>query len=133
MSFGFSVGDFIAAGEVIKNIISSLRNSSASSYQEFILKLHALQRTLQDIEHLQHTSDQEASINSVKVAALMCQHPLDAFATKLRKFEQLGVHDTSKFGKTDKLKLWGKNCNGVPVWMKKLSNCVPILLLMLGA
>jgi hypothetical protein len=108
MSFGFSVGDFLAAAGLINGIISSLHNASASSYSELVIELHGLQRALYEIERLQCPPSQQAAINSVKVAALMCQHPLDEFAAKLRKYERLGVHDESNLGRTDKLKLWGR-------------------------
>lgn len=42
MSFGFSASDFIAAGKLIKDIISVLHHDAASSYFELILELHGL-------------------------------------------------------------------------------------------
>ncbi|KAJ4248602.1 hypothetical protein NW757_008250 [Fusarium falciforme] len=110
MSFGFSVGDFLAAGKLINDIVSSLRHSSASSYQELIFELHGLKRALDEIEHLACPPGQEAALNSVKVAALMCQYPLDQFAAKLKKYESLDIqprHGDSS-SKSDKLKSWGR-------------------------
>ncbi|KAI8652617.1 hypothetical protein NCS57_01326200 [Fusarium keratoplasticum] len=109
MSFGFSIGDFLAAGKLINDIVSSLRHSSASSYQELIVELHGLKRALDEIEHLPCPPGQEAALNSVKVAALMCQYPLDQFASKLKKYERLEVqpqHGDSS-SKSDRLKSWG--------------------------
>jgi hypothetical protein len=108
MSFGFSVGDFLTAVGLIRDIISSLRNSSTSSYHELVLELHGLERALREIEHLKCTPDQEAAVNGVKVAALMCQHPLDEFAWKLKKFGSLGVDNGGKLGKRDMIKMWGR-------------------------
>ncbi|KAM6509847.1 hypothetical protein FALCPG4_017487 [Fusarium falciforme] len=110
MSFGFSVGDFLAAGKLINDIVSSLRHSSASSYQELIFELHSLKRALDEIEHLACPPGQEAALNSVKVAALMCQYSLDQFASKLKKYESLDIqprHGDSS-SKSDKLKSWGR-------------------------
>lgn len=90
MSFGFSVGDFIAAANLIKDIISALNTSSTSEYRELKLELYGLQRALDEIEHLKCDGIDEAALNAVKVAALMCQHPLNEFASKLKKFETLG-------------------------------------------
>ncbi|RSL54551.1 hypothetical protein CEP53_007403 [Fusarium sp. AF-6] len=110
MSFGFSIGDFLAAGKLINDIISSLRHSSASSYQELIVELHGLKRALDEIEHLECPPGQEAALNSVKVAALMCQYLLDQFASKLKKYERLDVRlqhgDNSST--SDRLKSWGR-------------------------
>ena len=108
MSFGFSVGDFITVARLIGNVIHSLRTSSITEYRELILELHGLQRALHEIEHLKCVPDQEASINGIKIAALMCQHPLDEFAMKLKKFDGLGVDENRKLGKTEKLHLWRK-------------------------
>jgi hypothetical protein len=108
MSFGFSVGDFLATAELVKSIVSSLRNASASSYQELVLELHGLQRALHEIEHLKCPPDQEGAVNSEKVAALMCQHPLKEFATEIKKYERLGPGCIREIIGTDKLKLWGR-------------------------
>ena len=55
MSFGFSVGDFIAAASLISNIVSCLQSSggSASEYQELTDDLHGLRLVLSKIEHLE--------------------------------------------------------------------------------
>jgi hypothetical protein len=106
MSFGFSVGDFLAVAGLIKDITLSLRNASASSYQELVLELHGLQRALHEIEHLQCPPSREAAVNSVKVAALMCQHPLDEFARKLKKYEALEVRHGTNLGAAERLELW---------------------------
>jgi hypothetical protein len=51
---------------------------------------------------------QEAAVNGIKVAAVMCQHPLDEFARNLKKFEGLGVENGGKMGKRDMMRLWVK-------------------------
>ena len=104
MSFGFSVGDFIAAGILIKDIISALRNSSTTEHQELLLELHGLQRALNEIEHIQASPQQETEVNAVKAAALTCQYRLDDFAGKLKKYESLG--HVGKASSADKAKFW---------------------------
>ncbi|KAK3375630.1 hypothetical protein B0T24DRAFT_664789 [Lasiosphaeria ovina] len=54
MSFGFSVGDFVAVGQTIGDIISCLRDSSGSKadYQELIRELETLNRALQALDRL---------------------------------------------------------------------------------
>ena len=106
MSFGFSVGDFITVGRLIHDVVSSLRRSSISEYQELILELHGLQRALDQIQHLKCHPNQEAAINGIKIAALMCQHPLDEFAGKLKKFESLDVCSGKSASKASRMKAW---------------------------
>ena len=104
MSFGFSVGDFIAAGIIIKDIIFALRTSSTSDHQELIFELHGLQRALDEIEHLQVGPQHETEVNALKVAGLTCQYRLDDFAGKLKKYESLG--QVTKAGSAKKAKIW---------------------------
>jgi hypothetical protein len=90
MSFGFSLGDFLAATQLITNIIGSLRSSggSSSEFQELIRELVLLQRALTDIEHLSGPPSQLPCINAIKCAALNCHYVLDEFAEKFRKYEK---------------------------------------------
>ena len=104
MSFGVSVGDFIAAGILIKNIVSTLQSASTSDHQELLFELHGLQRALHEIEHLHANPQQEIEVNAVKVVALTCQYRLDDFARKLKKYESLG--HSSKAGSAEKAKSW---------------------------
>ena len=106
MSFGISVGDFITVGRLIQDIVSSLRATSISEYRELILELHGLQRALNEIEHLKCHPSQESAVNGIKVAALMCQYPLDEFASKLRKFESLGPGKAEHASKVEKVGIW---------------------------
>lgn len=101
MSFGFSVGDFVTVGKLVGDTISSLRTASISEYQELILELHGLQRALNEI-------GQEAAVNSIKVAALMCQYPLDDFATKLKQFEKLDTVVYNQSSEREKLQVFRK-------------------------
>jgi hypothetical protein len=88
MSFGFSVGDFIATGLLIKDIICSLKASggATSEFQELIRELDGLQKVLDMIEGLDGTSGQSFVIDGLKIAALNCQFVLDGFRTKLKKY-----------------------------------------------
>ncbi|KAH8702655.1 hypothetical protein GQ44DRAFT_51255 [Phaeosphaeriaceae sp. PMI808] len=108
MSFGFAVGDFIAAGKLIKDIITILRTSARSDYRELMLELHGLRRALDQIKHLETPPERQISLASIKVAALMCTHVLDEFAGKLKKFEGLASQAGNSKAKiwTQKLR-WG--------------------------
>ncbi|KAH7401764.1 hypothetical protein DE146DRAFT_440850 [Phaeosphaeria sp. MPI-PUGE-AT-0046c] len=101
MSFGFAVGDFIAAAKLIKDIVSILRTAARAEYQELVLELRGLQNSLNHVERLRAPPERQSSITSIKVAALTCTHVLDEFVNKLRKFEDLSVQHG-----TPKAKLW---------------------------
>jgi hypothetical protein len=102
MSFGFSVGDFIAVAKLIKHITSIVGHGPSEQYQSLSLELHALQRALHAIEHINAPTGREIAINSIKVAALMCQHPLEEFSAKLRKY---AVLDPSSSNRDDRVRL----------------------------
>jgi hypothetical protein len=106
MSFGFSVGDFLAASKTIKDIVSALRHSSSTSYRELVRELYGLQRALGEIEHLQCPPGQETALNAVKAVALTIQYPLNEFASKLKKYEQLDVPQGHGSTKSDTVKRW---------------------------
>lgn len=95
MSFGFSVGDFLAASKLIFDITTSLSESggSKSEYQELFRELDSLSRALKHVERLDsHTGVSSNTLDSIKCAALLCRHPLGEFLTKVRKYEaSLGV------------------------------------------
>lgn len=91
MSFGFAVGDFIAAGKLIRDIVSILRTAARAEYQELILELHGLQQALNHVEQLRVPPERQIAITSVKAAALTCTFVLDEFAKKLKRFEDLSV------------------------------------------
>lgn len=103
MSFGFSLGDFLATARLINDIIDALRTSSISEFIELTVELENVQRALYEIEHLQPSSGQEAAVNSIKIAALLCKHPLDEFAAKLKKYQGLGSVSSSR---KEQLKSW---------------------------
>jgi hypothetical protein len=94
MSFGFSVGDFIAAGKLISNIIHSLSDAdgSKSEYQELVRELESLQFALRHLDKLQQSGSKSTNLNSIKYAALSCQRPLEQFLNKIKRYEKsLGV------------------------------------------
>lgn len=94
MSFGFSVGDFVAAGKLISQITLSLQEAggSKSDYQELLRELESLGRALNYIENLSSRSVSSATLDSIKCAALICRHPLEEFLAKAQTYESsLGI------------------------------------------
>jgi hypothetical protein len=99
MSFGFSVGDFLAVASLIKDVVVSLKDAggAAADYQELIVELHGLQRALDSIEHLHvdPSIPQAENINNLKVTALGCRYVLEETLKKLRSYESLRLGQKS--------------------------------------
>jgi len=99
MSFGFSVGDFIAVGNLIKDISSCLQDTEGAKadYRELLRELECLQQALQYLDKLQNgNSSSSTNLDSIKYAALSCRRPLEQFLGKIRKYDK-------------SLGIWGKN------------------------
>jgi hypothetical protein len=88
MSFGFSAGDFIAAAKLIADIVSCLKRvgGAVTEYQELERQLFALERALDEIEHLRVPESQQNAANAIKVAALQCRYSLEDYAGKFKKY-----------------------------------------------
>jgi hypothetical protein len=87
MSFGFSVGDFIAAANLIVQVVSALREAggSASQYQHLKLKLEILSRSFEDVNRLEPAEGLQATVEIIKTTALSCQLPLLEFLENIKK------------------------------------------------
>ncbi|KAL9620375.1 MAG: hypothetical protein Q9160_005075 [Pyrenula sp. 1 TL-2023] len=113
MSFGFSVGDFIAVGKLVADIISCLRaaNGSRSEYQELARELENLARLLNHIDHLASSGVSSDALDSVKLTALNCRFPLEQLHTKIKKYEEsLGLASHGRGWKTVKGKIQWRMC-----------------------
>jgi hypothetical protein len=119
MSFGFSVGDFLALATLIAEITNSLRDTGGarSDYQELIRELEGLDRALRHIDVLQSNGASQKNLDSIKYAALSCRQPLEEFLGQIRAYElSLGIrHDANvlkstahklswSFGKKDRVR-----------------------------
>lgn len=88
MSFGFSVGDFLSAAILIKDIAICLQGTrgSASDYQELVDELYGLQLALDKIQQLKESAEQGDEIVSLKAAALSCRPLLENFLKKIAPY-----------------------------------------------
>ncbi|KAK1752197.1 hypothetical protein QBC47DRAFT_389988 [Echria macrotheca] len=89
MSFGFSVGDFLAAAKLVADITSCLKDigGSKSEYRDLILELECLRKALIHLDELKPHQGCAHRADSIKYAALSCRRPLEEFLAKLRRYE----------------------------------------------
>jgi hypothetical protein len=90
MSFGFSVGDFVAVGELIARITSSLKDAGGakSEYQELLRALETLEAALHRVDKLQPSGSTSTNLVSIKYTALSCRRPLEEFLARTRKYDK---------------------------------------------
>ncbi|KFY91374.1 hypothetical protein V498_05511 [Pseudogymnoascus sp. VKM F-4517 (FW-2822)] len=93
MSFGFSVGDFLALGKLILDITNTLGDAggSKSEYQELLRELESLNHALKHLDKLP-ANTRCPSLESIKYTALSCRLPLEQFLGKIQKYDRaLGI------------------------------------------
>jgi hypothetical protein len=90
MSFGFSVGNFVAVGELIARITSSLKDAGGakSEYQELLRALETLEAALHRVDKLQPSGSTSTNLVSIKYTALSCRRPLEEFLARTRKYDK---------------------------------------------
>ncbi|KAL9117662.1 MAG: hypothetical protein Q9187_005799 [Circinaria calcarea] len=88
-AFGFSVGDFISAINLIRKISKALKEAGGASaeYQDAVIELKGLKHALQHLETLECTEDNISHVNAIRGMALACQLPLRDFMKKLERYE----------------------------------------------
>ncbi|KAI1360051.1 hypothetical protein F5Y08DRAFT_344104 [Xylaria arbuscula] len=89
MSFGFSVGDIIAVGKLVEDIISCLKDPTRSQteYQDLVRELECLRSALVNLDRLMRHEGSEI-LDSIKYAALSCRRPLEEFLIRIRKYDR---------------------------------------------
>ena len=97
MSFGFSVGDFIAVTQLIADVIKSLRETGGakSEYRELLRELDGLQCALSHLKSLSSRNPGQ-TLESIKYAALSCRKAIEDFLGKISKYDgSLAEQNTS--------------------------------------
>ncbi|KFY10924.1 hypothetical protein V492_04776 [Pseudogymnoascus sp. VKM F-4246] len=92
--FGVGVGDFIAVGKLIKQIVAELQGTgeAAPTYQDLILELEAIGRALSQLESLQPVHHELFQLTAIRAMVATCKRPLEEFLSKIQKFDRrLGV------------------------------------------
>jgi hypothetical protein len=89
VGFGFSVGDFIAALELVGTVIDALRDSGSASaeYRELLRVLYSLETGLMQVKRLEIEESQRAQLIALQQAAAQCQRTIDDFWNKIQKYQ----------------------------------------------
>lgn len=88
-AFGFSVGDFVDGVELVRQVISSLKDSAGSSkeYQDLIHELYSLKRALLEVKHLNIDETLGPQKTALEQAAIRCQDTISQFLLKIEKYQ----------------------------------------------
>jgi hypothetical protein len=90
VGFGFSVGDFITALQLVGTVIDSLRESSHSSasFRSLINELYSLESALLRVKRLDlDRGGHKVHIHALRQAASQCQRTIDAFWNTTQKYQ----------------------------------------------
>lgn len=89
VGFGFSVGDFIAAIQLVRTVIDALSTSSHSSVelQELLRQLQSLDTALREVETLQVDESLFAEILALKQSAAQCQMTINEFLQNTESYQ----------------------------------------------
>lgn len=81
VGFGFSVGDFFAALDLVRTVIDALQSSgqASSAYRELVRELYTLEHTLLRVKELGFQDAQSADRIALVQAASQCQLTIDDF------------------------------------------------------
>ncbi|KAH9904482.1 hypothetical protein F4778DRAFT_780457 [Xylariomycetidae sp. FL2044] len=89
MSFGFSVGDFVAALQLIGRVTAALREcgGSGAEYRELMTELYELERALLAVKQLEGDHyEQHVEHMALRHVAAQCQQIIDAFCSRIDKY-----------------------------------------------
>jgi hypothetical protein len=97
-AFGFAVGDFIAAINLVKNVIQALQDGAGAKpqYRHLINELINLERALTEVRYLKIEDSQASQKIALEQAASQCQDTIEGFLNENAKFNStLGSQLTS--------------------------------------
>ncbi|PMD48130.1 hypothetical protein L207DRAFT_505187 [Hyaloscypha variabilis F] len=89
VGFGFSVGDFIAAIELVGTVTDALRSSgqAGAEYRELLHQLLSLESALIQVKRLEVGEGLYEEIIALRQAAAECGRTIDAFWERTRKYQ----------------------------------------------
>lgn len=109
MSFGFAVGDVIAAVQLFERVAIEVHNyrDAPQHFQQLGSELHLLQRALQRLLQVEpNDEDEREQLEQIRAIALHCHQPVQAFIDKMRpNSSSLGHVSSSRTLSTIRCKL----------------------------
>jgi histidinol dehydrogenase len=89
VGFGFSVGDFIAALELVATVVDALRESGEASkqYRGLVRQLDSLESVLLRVKRLELDESQHAEHVALQQAAAQCQRTIEDFWKKIKTYQ----------------------------------------------
>ena len=90
MSFGFSVGDFVAALQLVGTVIQSVSEvgGAKAEFRELVQQLYSLQSALLKVKQLEFDVEQEADYLALRQAASQCQFTIHSFWKRAGCFQR---------------------------------------------
>lgn len=81
MSLGFSVGDFLAAIELVHDLAAVLSDhrGSGAKFRGLVQELYSLERAMIGIKQLRVAASLESHLGMIQQAASQCQHAITGF------------------------------------------------------
>lgn len=111
VGFGFSVGDFISAIELVGTVIGALRSSGSADtdYRELVSQLLSLQTALLQVKGSEFEDAQYAEEIALRQAAALCQRTIDGFWERVKGYQphlgnDEGGFEGSRINLKDKMK-----------------------------
>jgi hypothetical protein len=103
--FGFSVGDFVTALELVGTVIDALRESGEAStqYRELVCQLLNLETALLRVKRLELHESQRTESVELHNAVSRCQKTIDEFLKTIQKYQPHLNSGGSRFGAKDAL------------------------------
>ncbi|KAG0652061.1 hypothetical protein D0Z07_1460 [Hyphodiscus hymeniophilus] len=91
VGFGFSVGDFISALELVATVVDALREAGDASrrYRELIRQLDGLESVLLRVKRVELDESQHAEHVALQQAASQCQQTVNEFWQKIKKYQPM--------------------------------------------
>ena len=88
--FGFSVGDFLAALELVSTVIDALRDSgqAGNEFRELLHQLYSLETALIQVKRLEIDDSQYDELVALRQAAAQCQCTINAFWDKIEVYQR---------------------------------------------
>lgn len=98
-TFGFSVGDFIAAGRLLVRVKQAFDDHKGASaeYQQLIQNIEALQIIFHYLQTLKTDDATRSLVNAIRTQAALSLRPLETLVESVEKYDKrLSVQGTGR-------------------------------------